>query len=86
VNVAGLVTVQLPDVTLWIREPGSQPTTGLERAIFIKDIGGNAGAFPITVLPFGSQAIDLLPQLVIVQNRQIVRLYPFTEITGWISA
>jgi hypothetical protein len=86
VNVAGSVTLTLPDVIAWCRSPGYEPASGFERAIWVKDLGGNAGAFPITITPFGSQSIDLFGSFQIVQNRQLLRLYPRQiELTGWFS-
>ncbi len=86
VNVAGSVTVNLPDVTKWRFETANQPSTGFERAIWIKDLGGHAAATPITVHPFGSQKIDNLAQdFSIAQNRQLLRLYPLSDLTGWFS-
>ena len=86
VNVAGLVTLLLPDITKWVQENAGQPATGLERSIWIKDLGGNANAFNITVTPFDSQKIDLLQQsFIIVQNRQLLRLYPLNDLSGWFS-
>jgi hypothetical protein len=86
VNVAGLVAILLPDLRLWVPEAGYQPATAFERSIWIKDIGGNAAAFPITVTPFGIQTIDLLSSLQILQARQLVRLYPLPDnISGWFS-
>jgi hypothetical protein len=83
VNVAAAITINLPDVRLWVNEIAYQPATGFERAIWIKDLG-NAGAFPITIHPFFGQVIDNLAQsFQIVQNRQLLRLYPFNELTGW---
>jgi len=85
VNVAGAVTINLPDVRLWVNEYAYQPATGFERAIWIKDLG-NAAAFPIQIVPFGTQKIDkTLATMTIVQNRQLVRLYPFNELDGWWS-
>jgi hypothetical protein len=84
VNVPGLVTLLLPDVRLWIQEPAYQPATGFERAIWIKDLGGNAASFPITVSPFSGQTIDLLgTPFQVVVNRQLIRLYPLNDQTGW---
>jgi hypothetical protein len=86
VNVPGLVTLLLPSVLVWVPEAGYQPATGFERAIWIKDLGGNAAAFPITVTPFGIQTIDLQSSLQILQARQLVRLYPLPDnISGWYS-
>ena len=84
VNVAGAVTLNLPDVRLWIQEPAYQPATGFERAIWIKDLGGNAASFPITITPFSVQTIDLLnTPFQVVVNRQLIRLYPLNDQTGW---
>lgn len=86
VNVAAVVTIQLPDVTKWLQENYYRPATGFERAVWIKDLGGNAAAFNITVTPFGAQTIDNLAQsFTIVQNRQLLRLYPRNSLTGWYS-
>ncbi len=81
--------IYLPDVILWIQETAYQPATGFERAVWIKDISGNASANPITVQPFGGQRIDnLTVAFQIVQNRQLIRLYPIIEqatagFAGW---
>jgi len=85
VNIAALVTVNLPDVRAWVQETAYQPATGFERALWIKDLG-NAAAFNITVHPFGGQVIDNLAiDFSIVQNRQLLRLYPFIDMSGWYS-
>ena len=85
VNVAGLVTLNLPDVVGWLKEPVYSPMVAFERSIWIKDIGGNAGAFNITVNPFGSQTIDALVStpFTLIQNRAILRLYPLADQSGW---
>lgn len=86
VNVAGLVTILLPDVSKWVQENFYRPSTGFERAVWIKDVGGHAAAFNITITPFGAQTIDGLAQnFTIVQNRQILRLYPLNDRSGWYS-
>jgi hypothetical protein len=86
VDVVGLVTINLPDVSKWIQENAYQPATAFERAIWIKDFGGNANAFNITVAPFGAQEIDDLPQpFTIVENRMLLKLYPLNDLTGWFS-
>ena len=86
VNVAGLVTINLPDVRQWVQEFAYNPSTAFERAIWIKDLGGNALLFNITVNPFGTQAIDaLVAPFTIIQNRQLLRLYPLGDLSGWFS-
>jgi|SRR6516162_6942731 hypothetical protein len=87
VNVGGSVTLNLPNVVAWQREPVYRPMTAVERSIWIKDLGGNAAAFPISVVPFPGQFIDMISgTFTIVQNRASFRLYPLSDLTGWYSA
>jgi hypothetical protein len=79
------VTVNLPDVGAWMREPFYQIYSPFERAIWVKDIGGNAQGFPITIVPFGAQTIDGSITLTIIMNRGIARLYPRNDLLGWYS-
>ncbi len=86
VNVAGLVTINLPLVSAWLRENYDSPHNAFEGAIWIKDLGGHAAAFNITVTPFGADTIDgQAISYTIVQNHQLLRLYPLTDLTGWFS-
>ena len=62
------------------------PATGVERAIWVKDIGGNAGSFNITVSPYGADNIDAMnASFIIIQNYQLLRLYPLSDLSGWFS-
>jgi hypothetical protein len=84
VNVAGLVTINLPSVRTWMYQSLGVQVTGFERAIWIKDFGGHADAFNITVAPDGIDKIDNLSlSYTIVQKRQLLRLYPLNDLTGW---
>ena len=84
VNVAGLVTLLLPDVRLWVQEPAYQPATAFERTLRIKDLGGNAATFPITVQSTSGQFIDLsLSSIQLTTNRQTIALNPLNDLTGW---
>ena len=84
VNVASPVTILLPNVSLWIQEASYMPATGFERAIWVKDLGGHAGANNITIVPFSGQLIDgSLASVVMNVNFQIVRLYPLNDLSGW---
>ena len=85
VNVAAVVTIGLPDVAAWVQQFATQPMTAFERAIWVKDLGGNAAAFNITITPFGVQTIDGLASVVMNQNRAITRLYPLIDLSGWFS-
>jgi len=94
VNFNGAVTIQLPDVTAWasvVSQPIINAWTipyvqGFDRTIFIKDFGRFAAAHPITVTPFAGQRIDnLAGPFSIVQNRQLLRLYPMGDLRGWFS-
>ena len=87
VNINGLVTLNLPDVTKWIQETAYMPATAFERAVWIKDLGGFASpANPITVAPFGTQTIDGLAQsYTIIQTNQLLKLYPLNDLTGWFA-
>jgi hypothetical protein len=80
-NVVGpSCTIILPDVIAWVQQPQYQPATGFEKALWIKDIGGNAASSNIFVQPFTGQKIDNLAiSFQIVQNRQLLRLYPIVE-------
>jgi hypothetical protein len=84
IDVAATVTLNLPSAIVVLQQTAFQPANGIERAIWIKDFGGNAAAFNITINPFGSEKFDkTLTQLIIGQNRQLVRLYPVGDGTGW---
>lgn len=88
-TVGAATIVFLPDVTTWI-QIAIQITTLMNSpfggVIYIKDLKGDAAANNITVRPFGTQKIDGLQQdFTIVQNRQLLRLYPLNDLTGWFS-
>jgi hypothetical protein len=83
VNAAGLVTIQLPDVKLWVQEPAYQPATGFARIITIKDLG-NAATFPITIQPFGTQTVDNQALTISLnQSYQSIGLLPVNDLSGW---
>lgn len=88
INVAAAFQVFLPDLNLWLTQFRTKAAqTTLEEALYIKDFGGNAATFNITVTPFGTQRIDNLAQnFTIGQNRQLLRLYPIADASGWYSA
>lgn len=71
VNVSALVTIILP-------APGSAQDT-----IWIKDFGGNAQSFNITITPSVGKTIDGLISFTIASNHGILRLYALADLTGW---
>lgn len=75
-TVPAASTVLLPDLRLWM----SQPYGGFD--LTIKN--GNFG-FDMTIIPFGSQTIDKLSQLVNGggQGEGAVILTPLNDMTGW---
>lgn len=84
VDVAALVTIELPDVVEWISQRANQPATGFARSITIKDIGANASNFPISIKPFGLQAIDDLAQTITMTvSRASLTLVPLYDFSGW---
>jgi hypothetical protein len=85
VNVAGAVTLLLPSVIVWVTENAYQPAVGFERSIWIKDLGGFAATFPITITPFAGQFIDLQASFQLIENRQMLRLYYLPDLSGWFS-
>jgi hypothetical protein len=85
-QLAGIQTVNLPQCSEWFNSISRYLDHSLELAIWIKDYGGNATAFNKTIHPFAGDTIDGLAQdFTIVQNRQLLRLYPLNTLTGWIS-
>jgi len=86
VNTPAAVTLTLPDVTKWMNEPFSQPVTAFERTVWIKDIGGYAGSFPITAQAFPGQKIDTANSAVVNTFFGVLRLYPLADLSGWFVA
>jgi hypothetical protein len=87
VDVAAAVEIRLPNVITWVQQPGDQPATGFERAITVKDLGGNAANFNIIVTPFGAQAIDNVQgALVMSTARSASKFVPLMDLSGWAVA
>jgi hypothetical protein len=85
VNIAATVTLNLPDINQVLKQFPQRSQIGtFGEYYFIKDFGGNAAAFNITIHPFAGQKIDgLATDFIIGQNRQLLRLYPLADATGW---
>ena len=85
-NAAAIQTVNLPKVSVWYNSITWNLDHALELALWIKDFGGNAAAFNKTIHPFPGDTIDALAiDFTLGQNRQLLRLYPLNDLTGWIS-
>ena len=83
VNVAGLVTVQLPTAIVPTPAVTVPPTAFTGQPVTIVDVGGNAAANNITILPFGAETIMGLASLVITSNYGAFVLTPDTVNGGW---
>jgi hypothetical protein len=84
VNVASAVTLNLPTARTWMLESAYNPATAFERAIWVKDLGGNAAAFNITIQPTGGDQIDTSGVAKVISTAfQILRFYPLSDLTGW---
>ena len=74
VNVAGSVTIQLPTSKGSPAGAGAQPGTWLQRLVSVNDLGGNAGTYPITVLPVAGETIAGSPSATISGVYGIINL------------
>lgn len=77
------ITINLPPVRSWVLEVASQPFTGFERFILIKDLSGQAAVDNITIIGSGTDTIDGNLSTVINTNWAWVRLYPLMDLSGW---
>lgn len=62
---------------------GSIPGLFVRAAIFIIDVGGQAGAFPITIQPFGTEKIFGLPSVQITSPYSGYSLFPNSGANSW---
>jgi hypothetical protein len=86
VNVAGAVTLNLPMVASYIQQSFGMPAVPFERLITVKDIGGNANTFHITIVPNGTDKIDgVNANSIIATNFGVTRFYPLNDMSGWYS-
>lgn len=85
VNVAAVVTINLPDVAKWLAQQVQYKANSLETKLSIKDLGYHSSTFNITVTPFGAQTIDLLASFTIAQDGQWLDLIPLNDLSGWIA-
>jgi hypothetical protein len=84
VDSIGAVTINLPDVKKWVQETAYMPATGFERAIVVKDLGGNAATANITVKSASGQFIDkTIASIVMASANQVLCLLPLRDMSGW---
>lgn len=77
-TVAAAVSIQLPDLNLWM----TQPYGGFDLIIKNQNVG-----FDATILPFGAQTIDTLASLIVGSGEGGggVILSPLNDFSGWIT-
>lgn len=85
VDVAGLVTVQLPSSLRSPAGPQAIPGQDLIYPTVVVDAGGNANDSTaiITILPFGAETIDGLAQITIEAPYGAYVLQPKIDTGGW---
>jgi hypothetical protein len=83
VNTPTAVTIVLPSAKLPVVP--SQPGLFVKNPITIVDIGGNAGAHPITIQPVAGENIMGLSSIQITINYGGFTLEPSSNLSGWNS-
>jgi hypothetical protein len=89
---ASPIVIGVNDQMLNINIAAGAPTCALPQAstragspLTFKDVGGQAGAHPITITPFAGDSIDGAANYTLFSPRQEVTLVPFNDTvnTGW---
>ena len=75
-TIPAAFNLQLPNLTLWM----SQPYGGFDLTIKNNNFG-----FDGTILPFGSQKIDGLAQMIIGGGPGSVTFSPLNDFSGWMT-
>ena len=83
INVGSAVTINLPSVGSWTRDPFDMVQDGFSGGIIIKDLFGQAGTFNITVIPDGTDKIDGSSSALISTNFGSLQLFPLNDLSGW---
>lgn len=83
VNVNGAVTLNLPTSKANRAGAGAIPGEYTSRPLQILDIGGFAGANPITIVPAGAETIDSLASIQIGTSYGALTLFPLINTGGW---
>lgn len=79
-----VILVNLPEVSAWVRAPFQRVQSPFARSLWIKDYAGLAAANPIVIDGNGAQTIDGLATSTMISNHALIRLYPLSNLTGWI--
>ena len=82
-NIAGLVTVQLPNPIPPPIPANSMPVPNLGLPLTIVDIGGHCAAFNCTILPSAGKTIMGLASLVIGNDYGAFTLFPNLVTGNW---
>jgi hypothetical protein len=85
VNAAGAVTVVLPSAQIPAAGPQAQPRLFANVPVTIVDVGGNAGASPITIQPAPGDTVMGLVSIKIATNYGGFTLQPVPAQRTWTS-
>jgi hypothetical protein len=87
VSVAGAVTIILPTAINPASPAVNQSALWAKAPVTIVDVGGFAGANPITIKPIsGAETIMSLTQIQITSNFGAFTLAPSNSLAGWVNA
>jgi len=83
VNFNGSVTLNLPSAKASPQSPQAIPGQWVLVPVTVVDIGGFAGASPVTINPFGAELISGLAQVQLASSYGSIILKPILETGGW---
>jgi len=83
VNVAGLVTINLPSALSSLAGAGANPGTYVQNPIVILDTGGNSSTFAITIVPAAGDTIMGLASVQLASNFGAFSLAPNSAQRTW---
>jgi hypothetical protein len=82
---AAVTAIALPSVASWVLAfPATAGQIAFDRSLWIKDLSGTASALaPIVITPAGTDQIDELSSFQIITANELIRLYPISDLSGW---
>jgi len=83
VNVADFVTIFLPEAAAWQQMAFDQFPNAFDGGILVKDIGGHAAAFNISVISIGTETIDTGLTYTLSTNFAKATFIPLNDGSGW---